>query len=70
MNEDIKTTLITQVTRLDHRGQPQPVYRTEFDVGEQGPFSLEFTKAEFTAANVRDAQQKFAQTITDLISTP
>jgi len=66
MDENIKTTLIAQVTRLDNRGQPHPVYRVEFEVGPQGPFALEFTKAEFTTENVRNAQNEFARTIKEI----
>lgn len=42
------------------------VYRVTFMVGDNGPFSLDFTPADFTPGNVRAKQEEIARTVREL----
>lgn len=68
MSEKAEPTIvaITQVTRLDPRGQAIPTMRIEYRIGQDGPFSLELPKSEFTAAEVKKRIQAEAVEIRNL----
>lgn len=59
-------TSITQVTQLDNRGNAVPVMRIDYLVGDDGPFSIEVPKSEFTAASVKAKIEEEAEQVRQL----
>ena len=53
----------TVASRMTPRGDIEPTYRVQFSVGDHGPFTLEFKKADFTPENVKTEQEKVASTL-------
>lgn len=57
---------ITQTTTIDPNGRAIPGYQVNFSVGTHGPFSMQFSQADFTTQNVQQKLADFAAQITTL----
>jgi hypothetical protein len=68
MPEDlaVNSVIVDSTTRLTPRGDIEPIMRVRFRIGDHGPFSLEFKKADFTPENVKREQDAIAATIRSL----
>ncbi len=64
---EIKTTVVDQASRLTPRGNIEAIFRVQFMVGDHGPFTLEFSQAEFIPERVREAQEKVASTLRGIL---
>ena len=58
MPSKIKTTFVQQITRFDAGGNAVPTLHIEYTIGMQGPFVLELSKVEATAAKIKELQEK------------
>jgi hypothetical protein len=54
---------IDHATKLTPRGDIASIYRVQFFVGDQGPFTQTFEEADFTPEKIKAAQDKVAATI-------
>jgi hypothetical protein len=57
---------VTEVIATDNMGRPQNQVRVEYMVGKHGPFYETFPKTEFTAQNVTQKLDAFAQQVNQL----
>lgn len=62
---EAKIVRVDETFRLSPRGETQRVVRVSFFVGEQGPFSKDYTPAEFIPERVKrdlaDEARKFEE---------
>lgn len=57
---------VTELAGVDNLGRPTSQIRVEYMVGAHGPFYEMFAKNEFTATNVQQKLDAFAQQINSL----
>lgn len=60
---------VTELAGIDNLGRPTSQIRVEYMVGTHGPFFETFAKNEFTAPNVQQKLDAFAQQINSLPRT-
>jgi hypothetical protein len=63
-----KVIKITQTTAFSANGQAQPSYLVQFNVGDQGPFTVQIPGDQFNAQNVQAAMDKFAAEVNPLFT--
>jgi len=64
----IRKTRVIEIPSLSDSGLPTRVIRTEFMVGTDGPFAVEISARDFTAAKVREQMEKIAAELRQLPS--
>lgn len=55
---EIRQTRVDETFRLSTRGEAQRVMRVTYFVGEQGPFTNDYTAAEFVPERVKKDQRE------------
>lgn len=60
-------TTINQNTVLTPNGRTTTSYTVHFNVGDQGPFSVQIAEPDFNSANVQKAMQAKADEIEKII---
>lgn len=60
---DVRKERVEQRVVIGQGGLPQRVFTVFYRVGDDGPFSLDFTEAEFTPEMVRERMEQVARTI-------
>jgi len=58
-----RVTRVEDSVRFTEAGLTERVLRVTFRVGEQGPFTIDFRAAEFSAATVTERLEQFAREI-------
>lgn len=56
-------TKITQTTHFNSNNKAEHTFHVQFNVGDHGPFTLPFAKADFTEIHVKEELKKFADNI-------
>lgn len=59
-------TRVTQTSVVGIDGKITNLYAVTFTVGSHGPFTLTFSPADFTPANVKTALDAFAQNVAQI----
>ncbi len=58
-----RRTMTEELVRFNERGRPEKVWVVHYYVGKDGPFTEDFTPAEFTPENVRTRLDEVAKRI-------
>ncbi|MGH9770088.1 MAG: hypothetical protein ACRD4Q_00060 [Candidatus Acidiferrales bacterium] len=61
--------MIRQTPQISSAGQVSYIYSVSFMVGQHGPFTVQFSQADFTAANVTQKLNAFAAAIQQIAGT-